>query len=136
MNRVFADTAFYVAAINASDGLHNAARTFAQSYRGELFTTEYVLVELRHWFLYNHGRDQYAAVANAIRTDPHTTIIPADGALLAEGASLYASRPDQNATLTDCISFVVMKRHNLTHALTPPGPFSQAGFTPLLIALD
>ena len=136
MNRVFADTAFYVAITNADDELHAAAAAFAQTYCGEIFTTEYVLVELRHWFLHNGCRDQYSIIANTIRTDAHTTIIPADGNLLAEGANLYASRPDQYATLTDCISFVVMRRYNLTHALTPPGPFSQAGFSPLLVALD
>lgn len=132
MNRVFADTAFYVAIVNARDDLHESARTFSETYTGPVITTEYVLVELRHWFIRNGCRDQYPAVANAIRTDPHTTVIPADGNLLAEAAQLYASRPDQNATLTDCISFIIMKRHNLTQALTPPEPFQQAGFTTLL----
>ena len=132
MNRVFADTPFYVALTNASDDLHASAIAFAQTYRGEIVTTDYVLVELRHWFAHNGRRDQYPQVADAIRTDVKTTIIPADGALLADGANLCASRPDQNWTLTDCISFVVMKRYSIGQALTPSPSYQQAGFTALL----
>jgi len=132
MNRVFADTSFYVALTHAGDDLHAAAVAFAHTYRGEIVTTDYVLVELRHWFAHNGRRDQYAQVANTIRTDARTAIVPADGALLAEGANLCASHPDQNWTLTDCISFVIMKRYGIGHALTPSPSYHQAGFTALL----
>ena len=52
--------------------------------------------------------------------------------LFEAGLRLYASRRDTEWSLTDCISFVVMKQHNLTEALTADHHFEQAGFIPLL----
>jgi len=48
------------------------------------------------------------------------------------GLALYISRPDKDWSLTDCISFVVMKERGLTGALTADHHFEQAGFVALL----
>lgn len=45
---------------------------------------------------------------------------------------LYASRPDKQWSLTDCISFEVMRREGITEALTGDHHFEQAGFVALL----
>jgi predicted nucleic acid-binding protein len=45
-----------------------------------------------------------------------------------QGIELYRNRPDKNWSLTDCISFVVMKREGITEALTGDRHFEQAGF--------
>jgi predicted nucleic acid-binding protein len=45
---------------------------------------------------------------------------------------LYAERPDKGWSLTDCISFVVMRQQGITQALTGDHHFEQAGFTALL----
>jgi uncharacterized protein len=42
-----------------------------------------------------------------------------------------ASRPDKDWSLTDCISFVVMKDEGIREALTGDRHFTQAGFVPL-----
>ena len=39
----------------------------------------------------------------------------------------YRTRPDKNWSLTDCLSFVVMERSQLTEALTTDRHFEQAG---------
>jgi len=48
------------------------------------------------------------------------------------GLDLYASRPDKEWSLTDCISFAVMQDLGLNDALTGDHHFTQAGFTILL----
>ena len=48
------------------------------------------------------------------------------------GVALYAERPDKDWSLTDCISFVVMRKMDITEALTGDRHFEQAGFTALL----
>lgn len=58
--------------------------------------------------------------------------MPASRALLEEGISLYAARPDKDWSVTDCISFVVMRDEGMTHALTGDRHFEQAGFKALL----
>ena len=42
-------------------------------------------------------------------------------------------RQDKNWSVTDCTSFVVMREHNLTEALTADRHFEQAGFKAILV---
>jgi hypothetical protein len=58
--------------------------------------------------------------------------MPSSNELFAAGVELYATRPDKEWSLTDCISFVVMEREGLTDALTGDRHFEQAGFKVLL----
>ncbi len=41
------------------------------------------------------------------------------------------NRRDENWSLTDCISFVVMNEHGMSEALTGDHHFAQAGFHPV-----
>ena len=49
-----------------------------------------------------------------------------------QGRLLYESRPDNDRSLTNCISYVVMEREKITEALTADRHFEQAGFVALL----
>lgn len=69
-----------------------------------------------------------------MRADSLTTIVPADSRLYAEGLLLFAARPDQQWSLVDCMSFVLMREMGLTDALTADEDFEQAGFRALLKA--
>lgn len=51
---------------------------------------------------------------------------------MSQGIELYSQRPDKNWSLTDCISFQVMKSFGITEALTGDHHFEQAGFVALL----
>jgi len=44
------------------------------------------------------------------------------------GFDLFATRPDKDWHLTDCISFAVMTERGLSEALTADHHFEQAGF--------
>ena len=50
--------------------------------------------------------------------------------LFTAGVELYCQRPDKDWSLTDCISFVVMKHGQITEALATDHHFEQAGFVP------
>ena len=56
----------------------------------------------------------------------------ADSFYFDEGVRLYVARPDKDWSLTDCISFVVMRERGITEALTGDRHFEQAGFVALL----
>lgn len=58
--------------------------------------------------------------------------VPGSPDLFGRGFELYAARPDKDWSLTDCISFVVMKDRRLERALTADVHFVQAGFHALL----
>jgi predicted nucleic acid-binding protein len=129
---VFADTAFYVAIINERDALHLAVREFSRQSRGHIVTTEYDLVELGNWFARSAHRNCFGYLIQQVFGDSKTTIVPAERSLLLEGVDLYVSRADKDWSLTDCVSFIVMRRFALTDALTDDHHFEQAGFNLLL----
>jgi predicted nucleic acid-binding protein len=47
---------------------------------------------------------------------------------------LYKNRPDKGYSLVDCVSFVAMRRHGITDALTNDHHFEQEGFVAKLLA--
>jgi predicted nucleic acid-binding protein len=48
--------------------------------------------------------------------------------LLRQAAALYKKYSDKAWSLTDCISFVIMRERGITEALTSDHHFEQAGF--------
>ncbi len=70
-----------------------------------------------------------------MRADPRISIVPASSGLVAAGIELYLDRADKAWSLTDCISFEIMRQHGITEALTADRRFEQAGFTVLLKAV-
>jgi len=52
--------------------------------------------------------------------------------MFSRAFELYSERPDKDWSLTDCVSFVLMKEQALDRALTADIHFVQAGFRALL----
>ena len=132
MKRLFADTFFFFAYLNAEDDAHEAATRYLDNFNGHLVTTEWVLTELADGMAGIGDREFLTEFLAALRADSSVTIVPSGTELFAEGLALYSSRKDKEWTLTDCISFVVMKREGLSEALTGDHHYKQAGFKPLL----
>jgi predicted nucleic acid-binding protein len=59
---------------------------------------------------------------------PSVEFVQVDEELLLEGWVLLQQHQDKDFSLADCVSFVVMRRLRLTHALTFDKHFTQAGF--------
>jgi len=132
MTCAFADASFYVAAVNPRDGLHASANEQAGRLRGVVITTEYVMIEVGNWLARSGDRQVFLELVGQIRADRRTTVISSSSILFQQGLDLYSRRPDKDWSLTDCISFVVMREHGLTDALTADHHFEQAGFSALL----
>jgi predicted nucleic acid-binding protein len=132
MKRLFADTFFFFAYLNAEDDAHGAAALYFEGFDGQLVTTECVLLELGDGMAGVRDRQTFTEFHAALRADSSVVIIVSGADLFAEGLALYSSRKDKEWTLTDCISFVVMRREGLGEALTGDHHFIQAGFTALL----
>ena len=58
--------------------------------------------------------------------------MPLSDELQRRGFDLYVERSDREWSLTDCISFIVMREQGLTDVLTDDHHLTQAGFVPLL----
>lgn len=66
------------------------------------------------------------------RADDRVSIVPMDQELFDRGVALYGERLDKEWSVTDCISFIVMREQGVTDALTGDHHFEQVGFTALL----
>ena len=74
----------------------------------------------------------FLALVDGMRSSSRVKIVPAGSALLNRGLQLMGERDDKDWSLTDCISFVVMKEQGVKEALTEDRHFEQAGFVALL----
>ncbi len=97
-----------------------------------LITTAWVLAEVGDAMAKPANLRLFVQLVSKLQSSPSVTILPGSDELFDWGLELYRSRPDQAWSLTDCISFAVMKHYGLTDALTRDHHFEQAGFTAML----
>jgi predicted nucleic acid-binding protein len=132
MTDVFADSFFFLAAVNTQDYFHARAIDFSSRFDGDIFTTEWVLVETANALAGIRSRAAYAALEDAIRNDRRIHVIPSSDDLLQRAVELFVRCADKEWSLTDCTSFIVMKDQRLVGALTADTKFEEAGFTAIL----
>jgi hypothetical protein len=114
MKTVFADTYHFIAQLNPADEAHEKSASFLASFEGRLLTTDWVVVEVADAFARPPNRARFIAFYQLLLGMPDISIVAADRLLLEKGFALYAQRPDKEWSLTDCISFVVMQREDIT----------------------
>lgn len=128
----FVDTQFVVALINQRDQHHQRAVELSYAFTHKpLVTTELVLIEIGN-ALASHFRREAVELIEYFHRAENVEIVPLTPALFAEAFALYRSRGDKDWGMTDCVSFVVMRRANLHDALTFDQHFAQAGFSALM----
>jgi len=133
MNRaVFADTAYFIALVDADDDAHPLAVQFAKGQRQPIVTTQWVLTEVANSFSTQVDRPLFLFILNTLLHDPTANIVSANHALFDAGVRLFSERPDKEWSLTDCISMHVMQDRNIIDVLTTDHHFTQAGFNVLL----
>jgi predicted nucleic acid-binding protein len=133
---IFADSFFYISLQNPKDQHNNFAKQIFWGIRDKkithLITTSWVLIEVADAFSGSNLRKSVWNLLDDILNDPITYVITDHDPWFHRGLNLYASRSDKAWSLTDCISFEVMKAHGITEALTGDHHFTQAGFEPLI----
>ncbi len=132
MKPLFADTFYYLAVLNTNDRAHERAVNLSESLGASSVTTAWVLTELGDGMASAGRRTGFLRLVDNLKINPLCLIVPASQPLFDRGLVLYADRPDKAWSLTDCISFVVMREHGLAEALTGDHHFEQAGFRALL----
>ena len=132
MIATFADTFYYLALLNPKDQAHGEAMAIGAGLAGGLVTTRAVLTEVGDALARPADRPKFLALLAALEASPEVTIVPVDDDLFRRAVELYGARADKGWSLTDCLSFVVMRDLEVLDALTADRHFSQAGFRPLL----
>ena len=129
---LFVDTVYWLALMNPNDAWHRHALDWAARISEPLVTTDAVLTEVADAFCRVDRRRWAVEAIRNVQADPEITSVPGSVDLFTRALDLYSSRPDKDWSLTDCISFVVMKDQGLQRALTADLHFGQAGFQALL----
>lgn len=135
MERVFADTGYWIALLNPRDELHQKAIATTRDYSpNQIVTSEMVLTEFLNSFS-EYGPRLRQAAARAVATLRETAqvdIVPQTSQLFEKALKRYRDVTDKSWSLTDCASFLIMEEWRLTIALSHDRHFSQAGFQTLL----
>jgi predicted nucleic acid-binding protein len=129
---IFVDTGFFLALAQPRDALHQQATELARSLAEPFLVTEHVLWETVNSLSKPIDRPKAHRLVNHVRSTAEYEIVPASLELFDAGLRLHGERNDKEWSLTDCISFIVMKRRGITRALTHDHHFEQAGFKALL----
>ena len=131
MNAVFLDTGYALALELSNDQTHLAASKHWRSIkkrRPPLVTTSYVFEEVVTYFNSRGYHTKAVEVGNRLLTSPSVQFVQVDEGLFREGWHYFQQHQDKDYSLTDCISFVVMKRFKIETAFAFDQHFVQAGF--------
>jgi predicted nucleic acid-binding protein len=132
MNIVFADAFYFVARLNRRDQHHQRVLEFSNGLRARLLTSDWVLMEVADALAESESRSRVRDFILHLRGTTACEIIPASRELLDRALELYHQHADKKWTLTDCVSFAIMRELGVTEALTGDKHFEQAGFIALL----
>ena len=130
---VFADTSYFLALVSPRNPLHARAVALSEVLAEPVVTSAWVIQELADALAPPPARSGFLHLLDTLVADPETTIVEPDQALWRRALVLYRARPDRRWSLTDCVSFEIMRDRGITRALTSNHCFEQAGFRALLM---
>jgi predicted nucleic acid-binding protein len=132
MSSIFADTSFLVSLLVPRDRYHAEATFWMETITTRIVTTDWVLVELANFMSRSKSRLRVASFIRDLQIDPRMDIVPASAAAIEAGLAYYEQHSDKEWSLTDGMSFQVMRREGIQQALTADHHFELAGFEILL----
>lgn len=134
MNYFFLDASYIIALELVDDPNHQLALQHWRSLERKnlkLITTSYIFDEVVTFLNSRYLHTKAVTIGERLLTSPSVQLIQVDQDLFTEGWRLFRQYDDKSYSLTDCISFAIMKRLNINNALTFDKHFSQAGFNKL-----
>jgi len=132
---VFVDTSAWLALINKSDTFHVKAKNIRDILLRDniqFIVTDYVIVEVANSLSKIPWRPSAIQLINSIQLSENIRVVEINKEIYNEAWGLYSNRTDKEWGLTDCASFVVMKRYAITVAFTNDHHFEQMGYNILL----
>ena len=128
---LFLDTGFLIALELSGDHHHKSAATFWKNFSlasEPLVTTSYVIDETHTFFNSRGFKAKAVEIGDRLMSSRVVTVVHVDHALFREGFEFFRQHADKRYSLTDCISFAVMRKQTNKQALTFDRHFTQAGF--------
>jgi uncharacterized protein len=133
---VLLDTSFIIALENRDDPYHDRAKSLDRELmvKGAVYLLHWgILLEIADGYARARRRSKALDLLDRIESEDGYLVHPITDSILDEAVRLYRSRPDKEWGLTDCVSFILMRQHEVLEALTADTHFRQAGFVALLL---
>jgi uncharacterized protein len=132
MNKsVFVDTSAWFAGIAKNDQYNEQAmecRNRLLKGNTRFFTSNSIIHETTMLLERKVSKKEAVRFLKAILRDPGVEIIHADEEMEEEAYVLYQKYKDQDFSITDCISFAIMHRYQISRCFTYDHHFSSMGF--------
>jgi predicted nucleic acid-binding protein len=132
------DTGALLALANPRDQYHADALAVSRGHLaggGRLVGTMLVLAELHGHLLHRRGPELARAVVTDLMADPAYEWVEVTADLVREALARWLARfRDQRFSLTDAVSFEVMRRGRIRSAFAFDSDFTRAGFELLSVA--
>lgn len=127
---VFLDTGYLVALEDADDQNRRRAREHFGGLASmpTLTTASYVLDEVVTFFNVRGRHAKAVEVGERLLGSPSVEMVHVDENLLRSGFGLLRDRLDKDYSLTDCVSFVLMRERGIFVAFAFDKHFEQEGF--------
>jgi len=135
MQKVFADTVYWVAIVRPNDPYREAAR---ESHKALgpciIVTTDEVLSEFVTAFAKGGPmlRQKAVQTVNTILRNPNVRVVVQSRDSLLRALERFLKRPDKEYSLTDCSSMNVMDAEEIRNVLTHDHHFEQEGYNVLI----
>ena len=133
---VFVDTVGWIALIHRRDDLHEeVVQVYGNLGKILRVTTDAVLIESCNSFSKKMIRPLALALMDKVKKAEQLgvlEVVHVSEELIERGWELFRSRNDKEWSLTDCISFIVMKDRGISRAITSYHHFEQVGFEKLM----
>lgn len=133
MERALADTGALLALFEPRDQYHARARDIADRFvstGGRFVGTTAILTELSNLLLVRHGPSRTAEGLGVLFADETYGWVDVDLGLVKDSLHAWLERfTDQRFSLTDAISFEVMRRAGIARAFSFDQHFVTAGFS-------
>src|SRR5438093_12804141 len=124
MTEVFVDTFHWLSLMNPRDTFHQHVLQMSKPPR--MVTTQAVQLEVMDAFCDPRYRGLATEFGRQTTADESLVIVPLETDLLNRSVTFFEKHRDKAWSMTDCISFVVMKDRGIADALTRDHHFEQA----------
>jgi predicted nucleic acid-binding protein len=131
MKTLFVDSGYWIALEAADDQNHKAASSHWRKLLKSLpplVTTSYVFDEVVTFFNSRRRHAKAVEIGDRLIESPSVELIHVDEDIFREAWKYFQNHRDKTYSLTDCISFIVMKRREIRTALAFDKHFKQAGY--------
>ncbi len=127
------DTSGLLCYVHQNELQHQKAVQFLNNVSRKSLTHSYVLAELIALALIRRfPRPAVLAFVMDLLDNPDIEIVWVDEQLHRTAMQLLIERQDKTYSLCDAVSFILMRQHGMTEALTTDRHFEQEGFVRLL----